>query len=147
MRLCAVEACKQLEKLGFSIDDIATVGITNQRESTVVWDKLTGVPLYNSIAWNDIRTNETVDKILARIPEQNKNHFINIAGLPISPYFSALKLLWLKDNVPAVRKACRERRCLAGTIDSWLIWVYFLIHRYVLFLTYVSGISCFYYRI
>lgn len=73
--------------------------------------------------WDDIRTNSTVDKVLARIPDQNRNHFRQISGLPISPYFSALKLCWLKENVPAVRRACREKRCYAGTIDTWLIWV------------------------
>lgn len=72
--------------------------------------------------WNDIRTDETVDQILARLPDQNKDYFKSISGLTISSFFSALKLRWLKHNVPAVRRACRERRCLAGTIDSWLIW-------------------------
>lgn len=61
--------------------------------------------------------------MLAKIPDENTNHFMQISGLPISPYFSALKIRWLKDNIPAVRKACRERKCLAGTIDSWLVWV------------------------
>jgi glycerol kinase len=79
--------------------------------------------LYLFAVWNDIRTDLTVDKILARLPEENKNHFKDISGLTISPYFSALKIRWLKDNVHAVRKACREKRCFAGTIDSWLVWV------------------------
>lgn len=112
-------------KKGYSVQDIASIGITNQRETTIVWDKLTGVPLYNAIVWNDIRTDETVDKLLARLPDQNKDHFKPISGLTISPYFSALKLCWLKDNIPDVRKACRDGRCLAGTVDSWLIWVSF----------------------
>ena len=59
---------------------------------------------------------------MARLPDQNKNYFKSLSGLTISPYFSALKLRWLKDNVPAVRSACRNKRCLAGTIDSWLVW-------------------------
>ncbi|XP_055612007.1 glycerol kinase [Uranotaenia lowii] len=122
VRLCAVEACIKLERLGYLVKDIAAIGITNQRETTVVWDKNTGEPLYNAIVWNDIRTNSTVDKVLARLPEQNHNHFRLISGLPISPYFSALKLNWLKENVHGVRKACREKRCYAGTIDTWLIW-------------------------
>lgn len=119
---CITEACKKLEGLGYHVKDIVCIGITNQRETTVVWDKFTGQPLYNAIVWNDIRTDETVDKILARLPDQNKNYFKSISGLTISPYFSALKLRWLKDNVVSVRKACREQRCMAGTIDSWLIW-------------------------
>lgn len=65
--------------------------------------------------------------MLAKIPDENTNHFMQISGLPISPYFSALKIRWLKDNIPAVRKACRERKCLAGTIDSWLVWVILLL--------------------
>lgn len=115
--------------IGYSVQDIASIGITNQRETTVVWDKLTGVPLYNAIVWNDIRTDETVDKLLARLPDQNKDHFKSISGLTISPYFSALKLRWLKDNIPDVRKACRDGRCLAGTVDSWLIWVSFFVGK------------------
>ncbi|XP_058449572.1 glycerol kinase isoform X2 [Malaya genurostris] len=122
VRLCAFEACQKLKQLGYQISDIASIGITNQRETTVVWDKNTGEPLYNAIVWDDIRTNSTVDKVLARLPEQNHNHFRSISGLPVSPYFSALKLNWLKENVLTVRRACREKRCYAGTIDTWLLW-------------------------
>ncbi|KAI8126013.1 Glycerol kinase 3 [Lucilia cuprina] len=119
---CCEVAVSMLPSLGYRKEDIFTIGITNQRETTVVWDSVTGKPLYNAIIWNDIRTTETVDQILAKIPEQNKNHFKDIVGLPVSPYFSALKIRWLKDNVAAVRKACREKRCKAGTIDSWIVW-------------------------
>lgn len=120
-RCCEVVVSK-LPSLGYRKGDIFTIGITNQRETTVVWDSLTGKPLYNAIIWNDIRTTTSVDQVLAKIPDQNKNHFKNIVGLPVSPYFSALKIRWLKDNVTAVRKACREKRCKAGTIDSWIVW-------------------------
>ncbi|KAL9904920.1 glycerol kinase-like isoform X1 [Glossina fuscipes] len=106
----------------FQKEDLVAIGITNQRETTVVWDSVSGKPLYNAIVWNDIRTNHTVDQVLARVPDQNKNYFKHMCGLPISPYFSALKIRWLKDNVPAVKKACREKRCKVGTIDSWIIW-------------------------
>lgn len=122
IELCIREACTHLDYLGYQVSDIVTLGITNQRETTVVWDKFTGEPLYNAIVWHDIRTNQLVDKILARLPDQNQNHFKELSGLPISPYFSALKIRWLKDNIRAVRRACREKRCLAGTIDSWIIW-------------------------
>ncbi|GAB0097837.1 Glycerol kinase [Sergentomyia squamirostris] len=120
--LCASEACLKLEAMQYSVKDIVSIGITNQRESTVVWDRVTGKPLYNALVWNDIRTNVTVDRVLARLPEQDKDHFREISGLPISPYFSALKIRWLKDNIRDVYRACRQKRCLAGTIDSWLIW-------------------------
>lgn len=73
--------------------------------------------------WNDIRTDSTVDQILAKIPENNKNHFKGICGLPVSPYFSAFKLKWLIYYVPAVKKAIKEKKCLFGTVDTWLLWV------------------------
>lgn len=121
-RKCMKEACKNLEAIGLSVKDIATIGITNQRETTIVWDKITGEPLYNAIVWSDNRTTVTVDQILAKLPGNNKNHFKEISGLPISPYFSALKLKWMKDNLKPVNKAIKQKRCLAGTVDSWLVW-------------------------
>lgn len=119
---CAQVAINKLNELGFKKEDINTIGITNQRETTVAWDLVTGKPLYNAIVWNDIRTTATVDQILSRLPDESKNYFKNTCGLPISPYFSALKIRWLKDNVPAVSKAYRQKRCKVGTVDSWIIW-------------------------
>lgn len=119
---CINAVAKELPSKGYQLSDIVTIGITNQRETTIVWDKTTGEPLYNAIAWNDIRTEITVDKILAKLPDNNKNHFKPICGLPISPYFSALKLKWLKDSVKLVRKAYREKRLMFGTVDTWIIW-------------------------
>jgi len=101
---------------------VAAVGITNQRETTVVWDRLTGKPLFNALVWNDIRTSSTVDRLLARIPDRNQDHLKSRCGLPISPYFSGVKLRWLLDNVPAVSVAVDEGRCLFGTVDTWLLW-------------------------
>ncbi|XP_017090133.2 glycerol kinase 2-like [Drosophila bipectinata] len=117
---CAEEAIKMLPEQGFSAGDIATVGITNQRETTIVWDAVTGKPLYNALLWKDIRTSTTVEQILAKV--QDPNHFRSSTGLPISTYFSALKIVWLKDNVPEVRLAIEEGRCKAGTVDSWIVW-------------------------
>lgn len=71
----------------------------------------------------DMRTTSIVDDILKKIRNQNKNYLKPLCGLPISPYFSALKLKWLLENVPRVREALDQKRCLFGTIDSWLIWV------------------------
>ncbi|CAH2061830.1 unnamed protein product, partial [Iphiclides podalirius] len=122
IRLCAENAIGQLSELGYSKEDIVTLGITNQRETTIAWDKFTGEPLHPAIAWNDIRTNATVDWILAKVPDRNKNYLKGISGLPISPYFSALKMRWLKDNVKAVRRASRDKRLLFGTVDSWIMW-------------------------
>ncbi|KAM3968652.1 glycerol kinase 2 isoform 2-T2 [Aphomia sociella] len=122
IRVCAENAIGKLTELGYTKSDIVTLGITNQRETTIAWDKVTGKPLYPAISWNDIRTSTTVDAILAKVPDRNKNYLKNISGLPISPYFSALKMKWLKDNVKAVRKASNERRLLFGTVDSWIVW-------------------------
>lgn len=72
--------------------------------------------------WSDMRADVTVDEVLAKFPDNNKDYLKPLSGLPVSPYFSALKLKWLIDNVPSVRKAIREHRCLFGTVDSWLIW-------------------------
>ncbi|ENN73409.1 glycerol kinase [Dendroctonus ponderosae] len=121
----AVKTCmdKVVSEIGANkVKNIVTIGITNQRETTIVWDKTTGIPLYNAIVWNDIRTNSTVDVILAKIPDNNKNHFKSVCGLPVSPYFSAFKLKWLIQHVPAVRKAIRAKTCLFGTVDTWLLW-------------------------
>lgn len=121
----AVKTCMEnvINTLGPNVSkNIATLGITNQRETTIVWDKTTGEPLYNAIVWNDIRTDSTIDRILAKVPEQNTNHFKNHCGLPISPYFSAFKLKWLMHYVPQVKKAIKAKTCLFGTVDSWVLW-------------------------
>ncbi|XP_026324495.1 glycerol kinase isoform X1 [Hyposmocoma kahamanoa] len=119
---CAENALEELSELGYSREDIVSLGITNQRETTIAWDKFTGEPLHPAIAWNDIRTVSTVDAILAKIPDQNKNYLKSISGLPISPYFSALKMRWMKDNIKNVRRASRDKKLLFGTVDSWIVW-------------------------
>ena len=73
--------------------------------------------------WSDIRTDLTVDQILAKLPDQDKDHLIPLCGLPVSTYWSALKIRWLIDHIAYVRKAIQEQRCLFGTVDSWIIWV------------------------
>ncbi|KAI4470002.1 sugar kinase [Holotrichia oblita] len=113
--------CDNLIKLDISPEDIVATGITNQRETTVVWDSVTGKPLHNALVWLDMRTASTVDQILQN-GKRNKNFLKNVCGLPVSTYFSALKIRWLIDNVEGVRRAISEDRCLFGTIDTWLIW-------------------------
>lgn len=120
-RECVSEAVARLPD-GLGPRDVAAVGVTNQRETTVVWDRATGAPLHHALVWNDIRTSRTVDGILARLPGHDKDALRDLAGVPVSPYFSALKLRWLLDNVPAVRRAVQEKRCLFGTVDTWLVW-------------------------
>ncbi|KAJ3020491.1 UNVERIFIED_CONTAM: hypothetical protein HDU68_010154 [Siphonaria sp. JEL0065] len=101
---------------------ISAVGITNQRETTVVWDKVSGLPLTDAVVWLDTRTRETVAKLIERTPSKSKHHFQNSCGLPISTYFSAVKLRWLLDNDENVQRAHDEGRLMFGTVDSWLIY-------------------------
>jgi glycerol kinase len=113
--------CDNLKKLNINYEDIVATGITNQRETTILWDAVTGKPLYNALVWMDMRTSSTVDAILLH-GKRDKNFLQSICGLPVSTYFSALKIKWLMDNVKDVKKAMDEKRCLFGTVDSWLIW-------------------------
>ncbi|CAH1391559.1 unnamed protein product [Nezara viridula] len=119
---CIRKVVNGLPSLGYHSADIVAIGVTNQRETTIVWDSLTGEPLYNALVWSDIRTDSTVDQILAKLPDQDKDYLIPLSGLPVSTYWSALKIRWLIDHVPYVRKAIQEQRCLFGTVDSWIIW-------------------------
>lgn len=98
------------------------VGVTNQRESTIVWNKQTGEPLHNSIVWLDVRTSSTIDALVETLPDGDRNHYQSVCGLPLSTYFSGVKLRWLKDNVPKVAQAIQDDVCLFGTVDTWLLW-------------------------
>ena len=98
--------------------DLAAIGITNQRETTVMWDKTTGAPLTNAIVWQDTRTAE----FLNSLPQEAQNVITHKSGLAIAPYFSGSKMHWMIKNVPAVSQAISENRALVGTIDSWLLW-------------------------
>ncbi|KAG8193363.1 hypothetical protein JTE90_022991 [Oedothorax gibbosus] len=122
--LASVKICidKTVDKLReFEIDpaNIKAIGVTNQRETTIVWNKFTGKPLYNAIVWLDNRTVDTVEKLSS----QRGSHYVKEkCGLPITTYFSAVKLKWLIENVPEVREAIKNDECLFGTVDSWIIW-------------------------
>eukprot|EP00761_Pharyngomonas_kirbyi_P009624 gb/GECH01009641.1/.p1 GENE.gb/GECH01009641.1/~~gb/GECH01009641.1/.p1 ORF type:complete len:504 (+),score=115.02 gb/GECH01009641.1/:1-1512(+) len=102
--------------------DIVAVGITNQRETTVVWDRRTGQPLYRAIVWNDTRTQSIVSELESNLSVKEKQNIQHKCGLPLTTYFSALKLLWLLSNVKAVQEAVDRGTCMFGTVDSWLIW-------------------------
>ncbi|KAL7845746.1 hypothetical protein AOLI_G00239380 [Acnodon oligacanthus] len=119
---CMDRTCEKLTQLNIDISNIKAVGVTNQRETTLVWDKETGEPLYNAIVWLDLRTQSTVERLINKTPGRNKNHLKHKTGLPISTYFSAVKLRWLMDNVEEVHKAVLSHRAMFGTVDSWLIW-------------------------
>jgi glycerol kinase len=100
-----------------STKDIAAIGITNQRETTVVWDRATGKPIYPAIVWQDRRTAEFCRR------HQDRNAWIaDKTGLLIDPYFSATKIAWLLDNVPGARERANRGELAFGTIDSWLLW-------------------------
>ncbi|XP_061082675.1 glycerol kinase isoform X4 [Conger conger] len=114
--------CEKLTQLNIDISNIKAIGVTNQRETTLIWDKVTGEPLYNAIVWLDLRTQSTVERLINKTPGRNKNHLKHKTGLPISTYFSAVKLRWLMDNVAEVQEAVLSRRAMFGTVDSWLIW-------------------------
>ncbi|XP_006885352.1 PREDICTED: glycerol kinase 2-like [Elephantulus edwardii] len=118
---CMERTCEKLDELNIDISNVKAIGVGNQRETTIVWDKLTGEPLYNALVWLDLRTQSTVEKLCKRIPGNN-NFVKSKTGLPLSTYFSAVKLRWIFDNVKQVQKAVEEGRALFGTIDSWLIW-------------------------
>uniref|UniRef100_A0A674P7E1 Probable glycerol kinase n=1 Tax=Takifugu rubripes TaxID=31033 RepID=A0A674P7E1_TAKRU len=119
---CIERTCEKLAQLNVDVSSIKAVGVTNQRETTVVWDKETGVPLYSAIVWLDLRTQSTVENLINKAPGKDKNHLKHKTGLPISTYFSAVKLRWLLDNVDEVRQAVLSGRAMFGTVDSWIIW-------------------------
>jgi glycerol kinase len=99
--------------------DLAAVGVTNQRETTLLWDKATGAPLHNAIVWMDARTDDLVKRHAAQIDVERLRAK---TGLPLASYFSALKLVWLFENLPDARARAENGEVLFGTIDSWLIW-------------------------
>ncbi len=99
--------------------DVAAIGITNQRETTIVWDRETGQPVCNAIVWQDRRTAEFCDRLKAAGHEEMVR---TRTGLVIDAYFSASKIAWILDNVPGVRARAEEGRLAFGTVDSWLVW-------------------------
>ncbi len=99
--------------------DIEAIGITNQRETTIVWDKKTGEPVYNAIVWQDRRTSQFIDKLKA---DGHEETFQEKTGLILDAYFSGSKLAWILDNVDGVRKRAEAGELLFGTVDSWLIY-------------------------
>ena len=112
----AVEA---MSKIGATADDIASIGITNQRETTIVWDKETGEPVYHAIVWQCRRTSEYCDTLKA---EGYTDMIREKTGLVIDAYFSATKLKWILDNVEGAREKAKKGQLLFGTVETWLIW-------------------------
>jgi len=112
-------AAEAVSRAGITAKDIAAIGITNQRETTVVWDKKTGQPVYNAIVWQDRRTASLTDQLKEDGLEPT---FQQKTGLLLDPYFSGTKIRWILDNIDGVRKRAENGELLFGTIDSWLIW-------------------------
>jgi glycerol kinase len=108
-----------LSSAGLASRDLAAIGITNQRETTLLWDRRRGAPLHNALVWQDTRTDALVAEF-AR--DGGKDRLRDQTGLPLTTYFSSLKLKWLLDNVPGARAAAEAGDALFGTIDSWLVW-------------------------
>lgn len=105
--------------IGASAEEIAAVGVTNQRETTIIWDKNTGEPIYNAIVWQCRRTSEMCDKLRA---DGFEEYIRKTTGLRIDAYFSATKIKWILDNVPGARDRAENGELLFGTVDTWLIW-------------------------
>ena len=112
-------ARQALAQAGLSASDVAAIGITNQRETTVVWNKRTGQPIHNAIVWQDRRTEEMCQRLRQRGLE---HQVCERTGLRIDAYFSATKLHWILDHVPKARQWAMQGELAFGTVDSWLIW-------------------------
>ncbi len=118
-RRCREVIALALEQRGLGPSDLAAIGITNQRETTVVWDRRTGAPVYNALVWQDTRTAEAVAE-LAR--NGGPDRFRAKTGLPLATYFSALKIRWILDNVPGARARAQAGDLLFGNIDTFVLW-------------------------
>ena len=107
-----------LDKAGLKANELNAIGITNQRETTIAWDVKSGKPLHNALVWQDTRTAEFMNGL----SDAHKELILHRSGLAIAPYFSASKMRWLIDNVPAVADAIKSGTARIGTIDSWILW-------------------------
>jgi len=112
-------AAEAVTRAGLNGASIAAIGITNQRETTIVWDRQTGQPIYNAIVWQDHRAADFCDELKAQGLEASVRAK---TGLPIDSYFSATKIRWILDNVAGAREKARQGRLAFGTVDSWLVW-------------------------
>jgi glycerol kinase len=108
-----------LEKNGIAAEEIAAIGVTNQRETTVVWNKHTGKPYYNAIVWQCTRTKDICDELAK---DGGQDRFRKKVGLPLATYFSGPKIKWILENVPGVRAAAEKGDAIFGNIDTWVIW-------------------------
>ncbi|KAG3002689.1 hypothetical protein JG687_00007727 [Phytophthora cactorum] len=123
-----VETCvrEALAKGGIELSQLQAIGITNQRETALIWDRVTGKPLYNAIVWHDTRTTEIVHRLKNGEGEgflgTGADRFRAVTGLPIATYFSAVKIMWILENVPGLRAKAEAGDAIFGNMDTWLIW-------------------------
>jgi len=108
-----------MEKTGLEVTDIAAIGVTNQRETTVVWERATGRPVYNAIVWQDTRTDAICNELAK---DGGQDRFRARTGLPLATYFSGPKIKWILDNVPGARQQADKGEILFGNMDTWVIW-------------------------
>jgi glycerol kinase len=108
-----------LDKSGITAGQIAAIGITNQRETTVIWDRATGKPVYNAIVWQCRRTADLCDELKGKGLEASIKQK---TGLVVDAYFSGTKIKWILDNVPGAREKAEKGELVFGNIDTWLIW-------------------------
>jgi glycerol kinase len=118
-RACVEVLREAVASAGRRMDEVAAIGVTNQRETVVIWDKATGRPIHRAIVWQDRRTARTCERLRAAGREAQVTE---ITGLLLDPYFSGPKIAWLLDNAPGARARAEAGELLAGTIDSWVIW-------------------------
>lgn len=116
---CVAVIREAVEKSECEVSDVAALGVTNQRETVVIWDKVTGRPIHPAIVWQDRRTAEACEKLRKDGKEERVSA---VTGLLLDPYFSATKIAWLLDNVPGARARAEAGQLLAGTMDAWTIW-------------------------
>ena len=114
-------AREAMKKIGATYEDIAAIGITNQRETTIVWDRKTGQPVYHAIVWQCRRTADMKDELIAKYPGIADDAY-HKTGLVFDPYFSGTKLRWILNNVPGVREKAEAGELCFGTVDTWLIY-------------------------
>ena len=112
-------AQRVVRQKGIAAERVAAIGITNQRETTVVWNRVTGEPVCNAIVWQDRRTSGICDQL---VKKGDAPRIAEKTGLVVDAYFSATKIKWILDHVPGARKQAEEGKLAFGTIDTWLIW-------------------------
>lgn len=133
MRICITRALFKLEFIGWHRDSVKGIGITNQRETTVCWSKTTGKSLCNAIVWDDTRTVSVVKQMDDKLDAsgfihngktvKGKEELVKVTGIPLSTYFSAIKLRWMLEHHQSVYQAHERDDLYFGTVDSWLVYV------------------------